>query len=121
MLRILQGETKFWYLTLTEKTTISNPTYLFSITHRLTNTTTNFILTDISTYVDRYNKFEVTEGTTFSVDSGEFLYRVYAQTSPSNLNPNLADELVEQGLLKVNDVFVSKTQYTPNLIEKIYE
>jgi hypothetical protein len=114
MLRILQGETKFWYLTLTEKTTISNPTYLFSITHRLTNTTTNFILTDISAYVDRYNKFSVTEGTTFSVDSGEFLYRVYAQTSPSNLDPNLADELVEQGILKVNNIAASDVFYTPS-------
>jgi hypothetical protein len=114
MLRILQGETKFWYLTLTEKTTISSPTYLFSITHRLTNTTTNFILTDISAYVDRYNKFSVTEGTTFSVDSGEFLYRVYAQTSPSNLDPNLSDELVEQGILKVNNIAASDVFYTPS-------
>ena len=121
MLQIIQGETKFWYLTLTEKTTISNPTYLFSITQRQTNTTTNFILTDVSSYTERYNKFSVIEGTTFSVDSGEFLYRVYAQTSPSNLDPDLADELVEQGMLKVNDVFVGKTYYTPNLTEKIYE
>jgi hypothetical protein len=42
-------------------------------------------------------------------------------TSPSNLDPTLADELVEQGMLKVNDVFVGKTYYTPNLTEKIYE
>jgi hypothetical protein len=121
MLRILQGETKFWYLTLTEKTTISNPTYLFSITHRLTNTTTNFILTDISAYVDRYNKFSVTEGTTFSVDSGEFLYRVYAQTSPSNLDPNLADELVEQGLLKVLENEYVANNYSVTQTERIYE
>ena len=87
---------------------------MFSITHRLTNTTTNFILTDISAYVDRYNKFSVTEGTTFSVDSGEFLYRVYAQTSPSNLDPNLADELVEQGILKVNNIAASDVFYTPS-------
>ena len=114
MLQIIQGETKFWYLTLTEKTTISNPTYLFSITQRQTNTTTNFILTDVSSYTERYNKFSVIEGTTFSVDSGEFLYRVYAQTSPSNLDPTLADELVEQGMLKVNNVAASDVFYTPN-------
>ena len=121
MLQIIKGQTKFWYLTLTEKTTISNPTYLFSITHRLTNTTTNFILTDVSAYTERYNKFSVIEGTTFDVDSGEFLYRVYAQSSPTNLEPDLADELVEQGMLKVNEIFVGKTEYTPTLTEKIYE
>jgi hypothetical protein len=71
-------------------------------------------LTDISAYVDRYNKFSVTEGTTFSVDSGEFLYRVYAQTSPSNLDPNLSDELVEQGILKVNNIAASDVFYTPS-------
>jgi hypothetical protein len=114
MLQINKAESKSWYLTLSEKTTIANPKYLFSITHRLTNTTTNFILTDISAYVDRYNKFSVTEGTTFSVDSGEFLYRVYAQTSPSNLDPNLADELVEQGILKVNNIAASDVFYTPS-------
>ena len=101
-------------MTLTEKTTIANPTYLFSITHRLTNTTTNFILTYVSAYTERYNKFSVIEGTTFDVDSGEFLYRVYAQSSPSNLDPDLADELVEQGMLKVNNTVVSDVYYTPS-------
>ena len=114
MLTITKGQTKFWYLTLTEKTTIANPTYLFSITHRLTNTTTNFILTDVSAYTERYNKFSVIEGTTFDVDSGEFLYRVYAQSSPTNLDPSLADELVEEGILKVNPISASDVFYTPN-------
>ena len=114
MLTITKGETKFWYLTLTEKTTISDPTYLFSITHRLTNTTTNFILTDVSAYTERYNKFSVIEGTTFDVDTGEFSYRVYAQTSLSNTDPDDADELVEQGMLKVNNLESPTVYYTPN-------
>ena len=121
MLSITKAETKFWYLTLTEKTTISDPTYLFSITQRQTNNTTNFIASDVSAYTERYNKFSVTEGTTFDVDSGEFMYRVYAQTSPTNTNPDDADELVEQGMLKVNPIATVKTQYTPTLNKKIYE
>jgi len=114
MLTITKGETKDWYLTLTEKTTISPAYYLFSLTHRLTNNTTNVILTDISSYTDRYNKFSVVEGTTFDIYSGEYLYRVYAQTSPSNTDPDLADELVEQGMLKVNEVQATETFYTPS-------
>jgi hypothetical protein len=121
MLQINKAETKAWYLTLSEKTTIANPKYLFSITQRQSNTTTNFILTDISAFTERYNKFNVTEGTTFDVDAGEFLYKVYAQTSNSNLNPSLANELVEEGLLKVNEVPGAITTHIPNLIEKIYE
>lgn len=120
MLQINKAETKTWYLTLTEKTTISNPTYLFSLTHRLTNVAYNFILTDTSSYVERYNAFEVTEGTTVTLDAGEYLYKIYAQSSPTNLNPDLANEVVEEGIVKV-DFDVTRTQYTVTLNEKIYE
>ena len=114
MLTITKAETKFWYLTLTEKTTISDATYLFSITHRLTNNTTNFILTDVSAYTERYNKFSVTEGSTFEGYTGEYMYRVYAQSSPTNTDPDNADELVEQGILKVNAVPATDVFYTPS-------
>jgi hypothetical protein len=77
-------------------------------------------LTDISAYVDRYNKFEVTEGTTVTLDAGEYLYKIYAQSSPTNLNPDLANEVVEEGIVKV-DFDVTRTQYTVTLNEKIYE
>lgn len=120
MLQINKDETKSWYLTLTEKTTIANPTYLFSVTQRQSNTISNFIMPDVSSYKERYNKFVFEEGVTAELYTGEFMYKVYAQTSPSNLNPSLADELVEEGILKVNDSF-NTTSYTPNLTEKIYE
>jgi len=120
MLQINKAETKTWYLTLTEKTTVSNPTYLFSLTHRLTNVAYNFILNDTSSYVERYNAFELTEGTTVTLDAGEYIYKIYAQTSPTNVNPDLADELVEEGMVKV-DFDVTRTQYTVTLNEKIYE
>jgi hypothetical protein len=120
MLQINKAETKSWYLTLSEKTTIANPTYLFSLTHRLTNNAYNFILSDTSSYPTRYNEFELTEGTTVTLDAGEYLYQIYAQTSPSNLDPTLANELVEEGIVKV-DFDVTRTQYSVTLNEKIYE
>lgn len=120
MLQINKAQSKSWYLTLTEKTTIANPTYLFSLTHRLSNVQYNFILTDTSAYIERYNEFAITEGTTVTLDAGEYQYEIYAQTSPSNTNPALANELVEQGIVKV-DFDVTRTQYTVTLNEKIYE
>ena len=113
MLQIDKAESKDWILTLTEKVTISPAYFLFSFTHRLTNTITNKVLTDISAYTERYNKFSVTEGTTFTLYTGEYQYKVYAQTSPTNTDPNLADELVEQGLLKVNSVELPEVMYEP--------
>jgi len=120
MLQINKAETKNWYLTLTEKTTISNPYYLFSLKHRLTAVEYNFLLTDISSYKERYNEFAITEGATVTLDAGEYLYRIYAQTSSNNTNPELANELVEEGLVKV-DFDVTRSEYTVELNEKIYE
>jgi hypothetical protein len=119
MLQIDKGETKNWFLTLTEKVTISPVYFLFSFTHRLTNTTTNVILTDISAYTERYNKFSVDESS-LDIYSGEYMYRVYAQTSSSNTDPDLADELVEQGILKVNETDALPTEHQPSLTERVY-
>lgn len=91
MLVIEKAESKNWYLTLTEKVTIANPYFLFAFTHRLTNEVTTVILSDISTHPERYNEFAVVEGSTFTLDLGEFEYQVYAQTSPSNLSPAIGE------------------------------
>jgi hypothetical protein len=120
MLVISLGESKNWYVTLTEKVTIANPYFLFAFTHRVTNELTTVILTDISTQTERYNKFAVIEGTTFDLDAGEFEYVIYAQTSSTNLSPALANEEVESGVLKV-EFDVTRTSYEVTLNEKIYE
>jgi hypothetical protein len=113
MLLITKGETKFWYLTLTEKVTISNPKFLFYLTHRQTNKTYAFILTDVSTFKDRYNKFSINENT-YNFFEGEYMYNVYAQTSSVNIIPSLANELVEEGILKVQLVESPEVFYTPS-------
>lgn len=112
MLLITQGESKYWYLTLSEKTTIANPYYLFSLTHRQTNKVYNFILTDISSFKERYNKFSIDE-TLYEFFEGEYIYEIYAQTSSTNINPSLANQLVETGILKVQLEVVQEVYYTP--------
>jgi len=114
MLQITKQESKNWYLTLTEKVTISTPKFLFSMTHLLTDQVVNVILTDISTHTERYNKFAVTEGVTFTLLNGEYEYKVYAQTSATNLDPTLANELVEIGILKCQLVEQPEVYYTPS-------
>ena len=113
MLLITKGETKFWYLTLTEKVTISNPKFLFYLTHRQTNKTYAFILSDVSTFTERYNKFSINENT-YDFFEGEYMYKIYAQTSSVNLNPALANEQVESGILKVQLVVSEEVFYTPS-------
>lgn len=113
MLLITKGETTNWYLTLTEKVTISNPYFLFYVTHRQTNKTYAFILDDISTFPERYNLFPIDEND-YNFFEGEYMYKVYAQISSSNLNPALSDELVEEGLLLVLLEETPEVFYTPS-------
>ena len=122
MMLVLEKLTsKSWYLTLTEKVTISNPYFLFVFTNRTTSVETAIILTDVSTHIERYNQFDVTEGTTFTLDAGEYEYQVYAQTSSTNTDPSLANELVESGVLKVVFTPTAAGVYEVTLNEKIYE
>lgn len=107
MLVINKGQTKYWYLTLTEKASASS--YVFTFTHRNTNTVVTKTLTDVSTQTERYNKFQFIEGTTATLLEGEHKYSV--STS--------GGVLCEIGILKV-ETSSTITQYTPNLTEKIH-
>jgi hypothetical protein len=107
MLVINKGQTKFWYLTLTEKASAAS--YVFTFTHRQTETVLIRTLTDVSTQTERYNKFQFIEGTTGTLLEGEHEYSV--STS--------GGILCEIGILKV-ETTSSVTQYTPTLIEKIH-
>jgi hypothetical protein len=113
MLVIEKAESKNWYLTLTEKVTIANPYFLFNMTHLLTDQVVNVILNDISAFKERYNQFAVIEGTTFTLLNGEYEYKVYAQTSSVNIDPDLANELVETGVLKCQLVDQPEVFYSP--------
>lgn len=70
-------------------------------------------MTDTSAFTDRYNKFSVNENT-YNFFEGEYMYDVYAQTSSVNLNPTLANEQVESGILKVQLVESAEVFYTPS-------
>jgi hypothetical protein len=107
MLVINKGQTKFWYLTLAEKASAAS--YVFTFTHRQTETVLTRTLTDVSTQTERYNKFQFIEGTTGTLLEGEHEYSV--STSGGTL--------CEIGILKV-ETTSSVTQYTPNLTEKIH-
>lgn len=113
-------------VTVTEKVTIANPYWLFSFYHFQSGQTENVILSNTSTQTQRYDKFTLIEGTTVTLLSGEHELKIYAQTSSTNLDPTLANELCQTMLCKVageytqDDVYsVSDEEdeiYDPNLI-----
>ena len=93
------------YLTLTEKTTIDSPTYLFILNSDNQNVDYAFIATDTATDAQkaRYNKFTITEGVddplNGSIDlgpTGTYHLTVYEQASTTNLDKTLAGNIVER-------------------------
>lgn len=102
MLNIVKGEENELIVTATEKTTINNANYLFVFLHDVTKTQKAFILSDTSLF-PKYNIFTFTEGSDedHTLNTGQHTYSVYAQASNSNVDPDLADELVEQGIANV--------------------
>ena len=62
MIQLTKGQTQYIYLTLTEKQLLQSPNYLFVLTNRSSNNQVKFVKlnnTDVSSYKDRYNKFQI--------------------------------------------------------------
>lgn len=109
---INKGTNNTLVFTLREKQTLTNPYFLFSFTGQVERNPKYFISADLSSFPDRYNKFLITEtsgsenltsGVISLSDAGTYEYAIYEQSSSSNLNPTLCDNLVplEIGLIKV--------------------
>jgi len=116
-------------LTLTEKTTISNPNYLFEFKDNQTKELIYFIAQDTSSFKERFNKFTITEkanpnnliGEVELILDGQYAYTIREQASTTNLNPSLSGAIVETGKVTVTDTDEAIPTYTPDSnIIKVY-
>ena len=117
------------YFTLTERVTLTSPSFLVRIEGRSSRTVKRFILpSDQSSYTDRYNKFTITEtsGTeiltsgTVTLTSEVYDYRIYEQSSSTNLDELLSTVTtpIEYGMLRV---LGTDNTYNAALDEKEYK
>lgn len=109
--------------TLTEKSTLTSPTFLFDFNSDVTGESVCFIAADLSSYPERFNEFIITEtsgtniytsGTITLEPEGQWTYKVYEQTSTSNLIPQNADNYptyLEVGIIRVKG---TETNYNKN-------
>jgi len=121
MLKVTRGQSNGVVFTLTEKTTLSSPYFLVVFNNLATNELVYAICPDTSTQTTRYNLLTIIESNTSIPLSGQvklvegtYQYKVYEQSSSSNLNPLLSTSLVETGLLK------SVTTATSSFIDNTY-
>lgn len=119
---ITKGATNTLYFTLTEKTALSSPKFLFEIVNQVDLDPIYFIAADTSQFTNRYNKFTVIErssnldyltGIIKCTNAGQYEYRIWEQSSSTNLNPANATTLLETGIIKVETARTAEIVYQP--------
>jgi len=125
MIRIAKGTANDVVVTLNEKGTASH--YLFEFFSHTTNTYHYAVQEDTSAHQERYNQFELTEtsGPTATdgeveMPAGEYRYRIFANTSSSNVDPSGLTEL-ESGMCIVTETASSISSYEPTETISAYE
>jgi hypothetical protein len=117
MILLQENTANIVVLTLTEKTTINAPTYLFRFVNKQTNQEYVCIQSDTSVFKSRYNKFTITTQTTtpnpllgqLKLSLGdEYEYYIYAQISTTNLDYTLSNEMVETGLMRYDKILTDR-------------
>lgn len=120
MIQIVKGESNTMLVTVTEKVTITNPFFLIHFKDMVTSFETSFLITNTSQHTERYDEFTFTEGSSSAktLNVGEYVYTIYAQTSNTNTDIDNADEEVERGIAVVRK---AENVYTSNTINTTYK
>lgn len=111
MILIKKNSVNLVLLTLLEKTTIDPVFYLFEFWKEGSpGTRKTFLSNDSSTNTGRYNEFYIEENTTedtlngiISLETGDWFYNVYEQSSSTNLIVASSGGLVENGRVQVKE------------------
>lgn len=126
MIVLEKNATKTITLRLYSKTTVSPVYYLFEFENDQTHEKTYYIPTELSTELLSYNRFNITLVSSqlflgLYLTAGNYTYRVYEQTSSTNLNPTGLN-MIEEDICRVNDTTTyTSTDYTPTLTNTAYE
>lgn len=120
MVILEQENTNNAFVTCSRNKSLANPTYLWTMRHKLSQQSWKFIPYVIppatSGYLPAYDAFEIsvfsgtaenyigTSGTSVNLHfiPGEYYLKIYEQLSPTNLNPAVAYDVVYEGMVIVN-------------------
>lgn len=119
-------------LSLKEKTTLSEPIYLFEFISDSTSTSNTCICADVSTVGaqrNRANLFNITEGVDDRLNSslilfneGRYSYIIREQESTTNLDINLSGAIVQRGIMVLLSTAESPyIEHEINVTYKVHE
>jgi hypothetical protein len=125
MITINKGEINKVVLTLSERTTIVDATYLFTFINDQSGVIKSFIAEDISGNKIRFNQFAIEENTVenllngvVSLDQeGSWTYAIREQASPTNLVVANSGAIVEIGIVKIFDSSAAIPTFTQETTE----
>jgi len=122
MLLIQRNGTTPLIVTVTELTTIANPSYLFEFVHEQSFKEYRCVLNNISTATPRFDEFLLIDGVDVNFDyNGYYIYKIYEQQSPGNLDPALTVSMVETGRAEVIELDSPSNEYDSPIYFNIYE
>ena len=109
MLKLTKGTSNIIRVSLGEIQEIALPTFLIAFENDASEAVVTCISADLSLYPERYNEFVIIEKSSPVALNGEvelepvgfFTYRIYEQTSTTNLDESLADKLLDTGKARV--------------------
>jgi len=123
MITINKGQANEVVLTLNEKLTISNASFVFVFTNDITGASVTFTADDTSTAIERYNQFTITEsssqdvynGTITLVNQGNWTYKVYETPTASPIDlSDLGAELESGKVNVIGTASVTHNQFDSN-------
>ena len=116
MIQLVKNQTKIIAPTLKEKQTLVTADFLFKFVHDMTGEIKLFTATDLSLFVERYNKFNIIDNPSENPYAGQIdfkkgyhSYVIYEMTpaSPVDLDPDNAVGILETGKVEVLDLTAS--------------
>lgn len=122
MIVIEKGATNTFALTLSEKVTIPSPYYLMVVVGKSGQATVKWLMTDVSPYPERFNKFVFIEGTTATIPyKGDYVYTVYQKAVANTTIPTDPNDILEEGIMRVEGDDATYVEHTNNTTTVIYE
>lgn len=110
MMKIIQGQSNSFALTLQENQTVTTTSYLFEFIKNSTGQKFYCVADDLDdTYSYRYNLISITEmsnpnilvGEIRLAETGSYTYKVYQNPNATNTDPANTTKLLETGMAKV--------------------
>lgn len=116
------------FFTLAERTTLDPVYYLFEFTNQQDESTKVFLASDISINKLRGNEFQIEETETEDLTLGKinldllegWTYKIYEQSSSSNLDLTLTGSLVEIGRVDVKGPEVTDETFTSTSTIRVF-